>query len=164
MNLAEKKAYIWNMDFSQMLEKLINTKFPHPYAYLWEKDAATKAIEKYRKFLFIQAKYRHDFEYIPPTLELDEIWHNHILETKRYHKDCDILFGEYFHHYPYFGLDNPEKPGADFKTLGNALAITSKLFLIEFQELLTEPKIDEVFKELGLKNLSEKEKREKLFS
>lgn len=163
MRLAEKKDYIWQMDFSQMLAKLSNKKFPHPYAYLWQKEVAEKAIERYRRFLYIQVKYKEDFKFIPPTLEIDEIWHSHILETRRYHQDCQILFGEYFHHYPYFGLDNPEKPGADFKTLGKAFAITQKLFFIEFNEVLTEPKIDTIFKELGLSSLSEVELREKLF-
>ncbi|MBF4254538.1 hypothetical protein EA007_27345, partial [Vibrio anguillarum] len=33
-----------------------------------------------------------------------EIWHMHILDTRAYMRDCDTLFGEYLHHYPYFGM------------------------------------------------------------
>ncbi len=35
---------------------------------------------------------------------MDEVWHAHILDTRRYAADCDCVFGEFIHHYPYFGL------------------------------------------------------------
>jgi hypothetical protein len=35
---------------------------------------------------------------------VDEIWHQHILDTHAYHRDCDAIFGSYLHHFPYFGM------------------------------------------------------------
>lgn len=43
---------------------------------------------------------------MPPSEEVDEFWHNHILDTQKYHQDCDMIFGKYLHHYPYFGIDD----------------------------------------------------------
>ena len=39
-----------------------------------------------------------------PNGDIDEIWHMHILDTRAYMADCNALFGEYLHHYPYFGM------------------------------------------------------------
>merc|ERR1712159_408136 len=38
---------------------------------------------------------------------VDIVWHEHIIDTKRYMADCDFLFGRYLHHYPCFGEGRP---------------------------------------------------------
>lgn len=38
-----------------------------------------------------------------PTLDADEYWHQHILCTTLYVRDCQALFGTYLHHYPFSG-------------------------------------------------------------
>jgi hypothetical protein len=38
-----------------------------------------------------------------PTTDADEYWHQHILCTTRYVRDCQVLFGAYLHHYPFSG-------------------------------------------------------------
>jgi len=61
-------------------------------------------------------------------LEVDEIWHHHILDTRQYVKDCDCIFGYYFHHYPYFGTrSNTDKANLDL-----AFEMTQTLHEIEF--------------------------------
>jgi hypothetical protein len=150
MNLEEKKDYIMKMDFSMLIKKLSNDKLPHPYQYLWQRQDVLDAVERYRKYLFILVKYQNDYPTIPPTYEIDEIWHNHILETKRYQQDCEALFGHYLHHYPYYGLDNPAHLGVDFKTMHKGFQLTKTLFLVEFQEVLQEPKRDEILEFLGM--------------
>jgi hypothetical protein len=42
---------------------------------------------------------------LPPSKDVDEFWHNHILDTKKYREDCQAIFGFYLDHYPYFGMD-----------------------------------------------------------
>jgi hypothetical protein len=32
--------------------------------------------------------------------EIDDIWHQHVLDTRKYHADCQHLFGFYLHHVP----------------------------------------------------------------
>lgn len=41
---------------------------------------------------------------VPPTKELDEMWHCHMLDTRKYAEDCQQLCGRFLHHFPYFGL------------------------------------------------------------
>lgn len=43
-----------------------------------------------------------------PTLEVDAMWHQHILDTRAYAQDCQRVFGRFMHHFPYLGLRGPE--------------------------------------------------------
>ena len=56
----------------------------------------------YRRFLHLHLKYP-DIEIVPTKL-IDEVWHQHILDTRAYAKDCQDIFGDFLHHYPYFGM------------------------------------------------------------
>lgn len=144
MTLSEKKAYIDHLDFSDLLKKLTNTVAPKPYSHYWTPDQAKAAIQRYKNYLYLLVKYRDQYDSIPPTLEIDEIWHNHILETRRYHADCNILFGEYLHHYPYFGLDTVGMNEMDHKLLSKAFSITLLLYYAEFNTVLIDPKEAEI--------------------
>jgi hypothetical protein len=39
-----------------------------------------------------------------PSQDIDRVWHHHILDTMKYAQDCQMLFGYFLHHFPYFGL------------------------------------------------------------
>jgi hypothetical protein len=45
---------------------------------------------------------------IIPTQEVDEFWHTHILDTKKYAADCEKFLGQFLHHFPYLGLRGVE--------------------------------------------------------
>jgi hypothetical protein len=60
------------------------------------------AEQEYRRFLALHLAYPHAD--IVPCKLVDEIWHQHILDTRAYHEDCDSIFGAYLHHFPYFGI------------------------------------------------------------
>ncbi len=32
--------------------------------------------------------------------EIDLFWHEHILDTKKYKQDCEMVFGRFLHHVP----------------------------------------------------------------
>ncbi|WP_083250951.1 glycine-rich domain-containing protein [Acidihalobacter aeolianus] len=61
---------------------------------------------EYRRFLSMRI-YEPDLDLVPSRL-VDEFWHAHILDTQAYVKDCQSVFGEYLHHYPYMGLGSSE--------------------------------------------------------
>ena len=61
-----------------------------------------KVMSFYRAFLVLNALYPQ--ERIVPPKEVDEFWHAHILDTKKYADDCEAVFGYFFHHYPFFGM------------------------------------------------------------
>jgi len=60
------------------------------------------AEREYRRFLALHLAFP-DAAIVPCKL-VDEIWHQHILDTRAYHEDCERIFGAYLHHYPYFGM------------------------------------------------------------
>lgn len=57
-----------------------------------------QAIEDYQRFLVLRVLYPD--KRIRPTTGTDALWHAHILDTRRYHADCQAIFGEYLHHDP----------------------------------------------------------------
>lgn len=94
---------IISLDFSEIVNQLsrnIDTSG-------WDFENATVVSVMYKNFLFLCAKY--DNERIVPSFDVDAFWHNHILETSRYEKDCNEIFGRFLHHYPYFGYRNDEE-------------------------------------------------------
>ena len=68
----------------------------------WSVETADKAEAKYKKWLFLKLKYENVL--IPPPKDIDTFWHGHILDTQAYMRDTAAIFGQYVHHYPYFGM------------------------------------------------------------
>ena len=68
----------------------------------WSEARAVAAERDYRRYLKLLAKYPE--ETLAPTPDIDEFWHAHILDTRKYAADCAQAFGEFVHHYPYLGL------------------------------------------------------------
>jgi hypothetical protein len=69
-------------------------------------DASTAARD-YRRWLALRRAFPHLS--IAPTVNIDRMWHAHILDTRTYERDCARVFGQFLHHTPFRG-----KP-ADFK-------------------------------------------------
>jgi len=86
--------------------------------YGWDKDVVEDMYDSYIKFLAL-IKTVKDFNLdvpIIPNRYIDEFWHNHILDTYQYFADCEEIFGEYLHHYPYFGMRNKQDREEWFET------------------------------------------------
>lgn len=73
-----------------------------------------------------------------PTKAIDEMWHQHILDTRKYEDDCARTLGRFFHHFPYFGVRNDE----DARNLEIAFAETRKLFVEHLGVDLVAPSVD----------------------
>lgn len=63
----------------------------------WSAEKADKEIAKYRNFLKLVSTGMA----CCPTLDVDQVWHTHILDTISYTEDCQRCFGRYIHHRPY---------------------------------------------------------------
>lgn len=62
----------------------------------WDQQRIEQATGDYRVYLQeIAAGGR-----VEPTPDVDEVWHAHILHTRRYAEDCDRMFGAFLHHDP----------------------------------------------------------------
>lgn len=76
----------------------------------WTNEFCDEVENLYRKFLALHVRYPE--MKICPTGPIDSFWHAHILDTAAYAADCSHLFGEMFHHFPYFGMRGPEDKAA----------------------------------------------------
>jgi hypothetical protein len=72
----------------------------------WSLNFAREVETWYRRYHILF--HLHPSEVIVPTKEVDEFWHFHILDTKKYYEDCVLLHGRMVHHFPYLGLRGNE--------------------------------------------------------
>jgi hypothetical protein len=62
--------------------------------------------QEYRRFLALHLAFP-DMDVVPCKL-VDEMWHRHILDTAAYREDCEMIFGRFLDHFPYFGMRGPD--------------------------------------------------------
>ena len=94
--------------------------------YGWTGEHADRIELAYRRFLVLRAKFPQ--QQIAPTRDIDAFWHAHILDTRKYAADCERIFGEFVHHYPYLGLLG------DQDKLDQAAVALCQMFVSEFGE------------------------------
>lgn len=104
------------VDFTMLKNKL-------GVEYGWSEEHRNEAEDLYRKFLALNMVYPE--RKICPTGPIDEFWHAHILDTRAYAADCDKLFGQFLHHFPYFGMRGPE----DRQNLEDTFQESRELFI-----------------------------------
>lgn len=132
LNFEESQALVQNdVELSAALEKvklidfsMLNRKFVEEHG--WTTEYCHEVEDLYRKFLALNMRYPD--KKICPTGPIDEYWHAHILDTRAYANDCDTLFGQFLHHFPYFGMRGPE----DHANLQTAFEKSLDLFVIHF--------------------------------
>jgi hypothetical protein len=89
---------IKEIDFS-----LIRFKLAHHSDNLdWSEDKIDAAQDEYVQFLALS--YAYPEEVLVPSEPADQFWHVHILDTRAYEHDCDLIFGFTLHHFPYLGI------------------------------------------------------------
>jgi hypothetical protein len=86
------KHLIQSIDLEPVIERMVKI-------HKWPRSHAIEAAAQYRRFLFLNKKYGNTYP-LPPSRDIDEFWHNHILHTYQYQKDSQKIFNEFFHHYP----------------------------------------------------------------
>ncbi|MEL6193852.1 MAG: hypothetical protein AAFR66_17450, partial [Bacteroidota bacterium] len=89
----------------------------------WSSERAEKAISEYQDFLCV-SYFRKGKILVVPSEEVDEVWHTHIMDTRKYASDCEKAFGRLIHHSPYLGLD--EEKGEE--ELQRAIKSTRKAY------------------------------------
>jgi hypothetical protein len=94
----------------------------------WLPELCDEVEIEYKKFLALKRKYPE--KDIVPHRALDHFWHQHILDTEKYASDCDLIFGRFLHHYPYFGMNGQQ----DAKDLSDAFEETKILYKKHFNK------------------------------
>lgn len=93
--LRDALSRVETIDFSLLLKKLAAETGK-------TREQLEEELDLYRKFLALCVRYPE--EKICPTGPIDALWHAHLLDTEAYARDCQFLFGQFLHHYPYFGM------------------------------------------------------------
>lgn len=109
----------WNFELA--IQKLIELN-PDK----WDLDRAAKAVLDYQRYMSV-TKALGGIQLVP-NADIDEIWHMHILDTRAYMDDCNALFGEYLHHYPYFGMLGEENQQQWFDVQNQSEKLWQNLF------------------------------------
>jgi hypothetical protein len=78
------------------------------------------AEREYRKFLALHLMFP-DTDIVPCHL-VDDIWHQHILDTIAYRSDCNAIFGRFLDHFPYFGMRGDDDAQALYEAYEDTLA------------------------------------------
>lgn len=91
--------------------------------YGWSEEQAQEALKNYLKHWYLAYKY--------PSMPLaaiskgaDDLWHQHIIDTRKYVLDCQKILGCYMHHQPIYGRPS------DFENA--AYTSTVDLYMAEF--------------------------------
>ena len=92
----------------------------------WSAERCDAVEIDYKRFLALKRAYPD--QEIVPNKEVDVFWHQHILDTEKYAQDCEVLFGTFLHHYPYFGMRGEE----DHANLCAAFTETQELYELHF--------------------------------
>ena len=98
------KRHIGQLDLDSIRLKVIEK-------YGWSSEKTSEVELGYRRFLYALAENRTGLSISPPAVEVDEFWHEHILNTPKYREDCDRIFGRYMDHTP--GLSSEDQASAD---------------------------------------------------
>lgn len=82
----------------------------------WSREFCDRVEIEYRRYLVLSGTYTDPADAVVPSRMVDTFWHAHILDTQAYTADCEAVFGEFLHHFPYFGTRGPE----DAQDLGDS--------------------------------------------
>jgi hypothetical protein len=87
-------ASIGSLDLSAVKRKVVEEKG-------WSDEIAAYAELRYRRFLCMRL-LNTPLVLVPPP-DIDAVWHQHILFTREYARDCEKLFGMFLDHTPATG-------------------------------------------------------------
>ncbi len=122
--LEEAIAAIKSIDIEPVKARLMDAELGEG----WSREYADSVGEAYRTYLTMLVKYPEHTDEILLAKDVDEFWHTHILQTRKYSHDCQVMFGNYLHHEPHIG----ERTDADLTRQAVLAEKTSRLYQQEF--------------------------------
>ncbi|TAE56088.1 MAG: hypothetical protein EAZ87_18990 [Nostocales cyanobacterium] len=122
-----------NIDKLVFIDQKLRKLDLNPIAYKlidsgWNHEQTVRGIAQYMMFLSLIHLYPNLS--LVPSSEIDQVWHFHILDTAKYAQDCQMLFGYFVHHFPYWGIENTEDREIAFMQTQQLLAkhFTTEVF------------------------------------
>lgn len=98
----------------------------------WDPDTTQYAEEWYLKHWYIRQKYP-DRPLAAISKSADDLWHQHLLDTKKYADDCERILGTFMHHQPIYG----EASGLEKRAYDD----TAQLYQAEFGTMPRDAKV-----------------------
>ncbi len=89
----------------------------------WTANRTQKTEREYRRFLRLIGENPGAI-IVPWSQDLDDFWHGHIQDTRRYTADCHELFGRFIHHDPHI----EQNPDAHHEAWNNTKALYAAAF------------------------------------
>jgi hypothetical protein len=121
----QAKQLIYSVDLAPVINRLVAIEG-------WPQSDAAAAVNQYRNYLLLRKKYP-DLD-LPPSKDIDDAWHAHILHTKDYRAFCKQAFNDrddfYLDHDPHL-----VKEGS-MERLAQLFEQTQKLYHQEFGEYI----------------------------
>ena len=99
------KRHIQNLDLSSVRANAV-TKLG------WSPEKSERVETSYKRFLYALAHKEENDLLSPPSQEVDDFWHQHILDTRKYGEDCHKVFGHYIHHTPRLSPEDQRRADA----------------------------------------------------
>ncbi|MDE0306889.1 MAG: hypothetical protein OXI87_18715 [Albidovulum sp.] len=112
--------------FDLNLEPIMVKAIDEEEGYGWSLQFTKKVALEYQRYLLLCQE--NSQEPLVPSSFVDDFWHLHILDTIKYADDCNRIFGEFLHHFPYFGM----RGKGDEQNLANAWTKTLLLYESRF--------------------------------
>jgi hypothetical protein len=122
--LREALAKVAAIDLSMVKRKLMDPE----EGLGWSADYADHVEVRYRRYLVMVCVNGQGANV--PTMDIDQFWHQHILDTRAYARDCESAFGEFLHHFPYFGM----RGEVDARNLAASFELTKATYCRLFGE------------------------------
>ena len=123
--LEHDKEIIYTADLQPVLTRLVQIE-------KWSNKDALEAIKQYRNYLFLRRKYPG--QNLPPSRDVDEAWHAHVLHTKDYRAFCKLAFSheedQYLDHHPHLAKEG------SLEKLSGFFEKTQTLYCAEFGEYM----------------------------
>lgn len=95
-------SLINSIDFTMVKKKLMDEEEGQG----WDEEYTNYVELRYKRYLCMIILSKNGS--IVPTKNIDLFWHQHILDTRAYAKDCQTIMGQFIHHFPYFGMRSEE--------------------------------------------------------
>ncbi len=117
-DLDYARQLIYAVDLDAVINRLVKIES-------WSQKDAIAAVQQYRNYLFLRKKYPdHN---LPPSIDIDDVWHAHVLHTKEYRTFCKEVFhnkeDKYLDHDPHLGREgSAEKLAQLFERNTNTLS------------------------------------------
>lgn len=137
------KKIINTMDLQPVIDRLIRVE-------KWPVAEAIAVVQQYRNYLFLRKKYPQFT--LPPSKDIDEAWHAHILHTKAYREFCRQVFT---HSEEQFLDHNPAEDEQSAAQFSQYFEKTQELYKREFGEYIYQIHGKSIFRKL-IEKLGEK--------